>query len=181
MSMLVPLAEGFEEIEAISVIDILRRGGVNVITASLGNTTVQGSHGIRVIADGPLDLSKKYNAIVLPGGAQGTQNLKNDQRILDLVRITCSNNGLTSAICAAPSVLAEAGIMKGKRFTCYPGYEQEIESRGGIHTGNPVEKDGHIITGKVAGCAVQFAPQVLEELKGPEVARSIKDKIMVPN
>jgi len=181
MPLLVPLAEGFEEIEAIAVIDILRRGGVEVVTASTGKNPVTGSHGIPVTADRILDISAKYSAIVLPGGAQGTQNLKNDRRILDLVRIISNNSGLTAAICAAPSVLAEAGIMKGKRFTCYPGYEDEICGHGGIHTGSPVEKDGHVITGKGAGCAIQFALRVLEELKGAEVAAGIKEKIMTPH
>lgn len=178
MPVLVPLAEGFEEIEAIAVIDLLRRGGVEVVTATLGKNPVTGSHKIPVTADTVLGLPAKYSGIILPGGGQGTQNLKNDTRIIDLVRVINNCSGLTAAICAAPSVLAEAGIMKGVRFTCYPGYENEITDRGGIHTGSPVVKDGHIITGKGAGCAIQFALAVLEELKGPEISKSIKEQIM---
>lgn len=180
MSIIVPLAEGFEEIEAIAVIDILRRGGVEVITVAQGHNPVTGSHGIPVTADEALNQHGKYSGIVLPGGAQGTQNLLNDPRILDLVQKTNNSGKLTAAICAAPIVLGHAGIMKGKRFTCYPGYEKEVCDRGGIHTGGPVVKEGHIITGKGAGCAVMFALQVLEELKGPETAKSIKEKIMTP-
>ncbi|HPS56962.1 MAG TPA: DJ-1/PfpI family protein [Spirochaetota bacterium] len=180
MPLLVPLAEGFEEIEAIAIIDLLRRGGVEIVTASLGKNPVTGSHKIPVTADTVLGHPVRFSGIILPGGAQGTQNLKNDQRIIDLIRVISSSNGLTAAICAAPSVLAEAGIMKGIRFTCYPGYENEITDRGGLHTGSPVVKDGHIITAKGAGCAIQFALALLEELKGPETAKSIKDQIMTP-
>lgn len=180
MPILVPLAEGFEEIEAIAVIDLLRRGGVEVITASLGKNPVTGSHKIQVTADTLLGQPARFSGIILPGGAQGTQNLKNDQRIIDLIRVLHNSSALTSAICAAPSVLAQAGIMKGVRFTCYPGYENEIIDCGGIHTGSPVVKDGHIITAKGAGCAVQFALTLLEELKGPETAKSIKEQIMTP-
>lgn len=180
MPILVPLAEGFEETEAIAVIDLLRRGGVEVVTASLGKNPVTGSHKIAVTADTVLGQPAKFSGIILPGGARGTQNLKNDQRILDLVRVINNSSGLTAAICAAPSVLAEAGIMKGVRFTCYPGYENEIIDQGGIHTGNPVVKDGRIITAKGAGCAIQFALALLEELKGQETAKSIKEQIMAP-
>ena len=180
MPLLVPLAEGFEEIEAIAVIDLLRRGGVEVVTASPGANPVKGSHNIPVTADTVLGHSIKYSSIVLPGGGLGTQNLINDQRVLDLVRVISSSNCLTAAICAAPSVLAEAGIMRGKRFTCYPGFETAISDHGGIYTGGSVVKDGHIITAKGAGCAVQFALALLEELKGPETAKSIKEQIMAP-
>ncbi len=180
MPVLVPLAEGFEEIEAIAVIDILRRGGVDVITAALHVNPVTGSHKITVTADRMLEQPARFSSIILPGGAQGTENLKRDPRIIKTVQAVYEAGGLTAAICAAPSVLAEAGILKGKRFTCYPGYETGICDQGGIHTGGPVVKDGHIITGKGAGCAVHFALQVLEELKGPEVAKSIKEKIMSP-
>ncbi len=180
MPILVPLAEGFEEIEAIAVIDLLRRGGVEVVTATPGKNPVTGSHRIPVTADTILGHSTRFIGIVLPGGGLGTENLKNDSRIIDLVRVIHNESGLTAAICAAPSVLAAAGIMKSIRFTCYPGYENEIKGHGGIHTGDPVVKDGHIITGKGAGCAVQFALALLEELKGPETARSIKEQIMTP-
>jgi 4-methyl-5(b-hydroxyethyl)-thiazole monophosphate biosynthesis len=180
MPILVPLAEGFEEIEAVAVIDLLRRGGIEVITAALGTNPVTGSHGIPVTADTKLGQSTSFSGIVLPGGGLGTENLKNDRRIRDLVRLIHDEKGLTAAICAAPSVLAAAGIMKGIRFTCYPGFEDEIKGQGGIYTGDPVVKDGCIITGKGAGCAVQFALALIEELKSPEAARGIKEQIIAP-
>jgi len=176
MEIIVPLAEGFEEIEAVSIIDTLRRGGINVITASLHDRVVTGSHKIPVTADISLGGEDIFDGIVLPGGMRGSANLKKDQRIIRIVKEIYSHGGITAAICAAPTVLAEAGILDGKKFTCYPGYEDEIKK--GSHISEPVVTDGNIITGKGAACAIPFALKIVEFLKGKEVSDKLKEQMM---
>lgn len=176
MKVLFPLADGFEEIEAITVIDILRRAGIETVTASLKKNPVTGSHGIPVIADIILDEKSDFSEIILPGGMPGSANLKNDKRIIDIIRKISKAGGLTGAICAAPIVLSEAGILENKKFTCYPGYENEITE--GIHISEAVVSDGSIITGKGAGCAPLFALKIVEFLKDKETAERVKEQIM---
>lgn len=176
MKVLIPLAEGFEEIEAITVIDILRRAGIETVTAALTKNPVTGSHGISVIADKLLEDAGNFNAIVLPGGLPGSTNLKNDQRILSIIKKINGAGGLTAAICAAPIVLSEAGILKDKKFTCYPGHENTITE--GIHINEKVVSDGSIITGIGAGAAPLFALKIVEFLKDKETAAEIKKKII---
>ncbi len=180
MKVLVPLAEGFEEIEAVSVIDILRRAGIETITAALTENPVRGSHRIAVTADILLDKiqaeNSTFGAIILPGGMPGSTNLKNNPRIISLLKEVNKTGGLTAAICAAPIVLSEAGLLKNRKYTCYPGYENEIT--GGVHIEDYVVSDGQIITGKGAGCAPLFALAAVEFLKGAETARKVKEQIM---
>ncbi len=176
MKVLVPLAEGFEEIEAITVIDILRRAGIDTVTASLKNNPVTGSHRISVTTDIELNDNENFDAIILPGGMPGSTNLKNDRRIINLIKMINKAGGLTAAICAAPIVLSEAGVLKEKKFTCFPGYEKEITD--GIHINEKVVIDGSIITGIGAGSAVLFALAIVEFLKDKETARKIKEQII---
>jgi 4-methyl-5(b-hydroxyethyl)-thiazole monophosphate biosynthesis len=176
MKVLVPLAEGFEEIEAITIIDILRRAGIDTVTAALRSSPVTGAHGIAVTADRTLDENENFEAIVLPGGMPGSSNLKNDQRIINIIKKINKSGGLTAAICAAPIVLSKAGILTGKRFTCYPGYEDEISE--GDHVNEKVVIDGSIITGMGAGCAPLFALAIVEFLSDKETAKNIKKQII---
>lgn len=176
MKILVPLAEGFEEIEAVTIIDILRRAGIETVTASLHSPVVTGSHGIPITADNVLSNKEKYDGIVLPGGIPGSTNLKKDPGIINLIKTINKSGGITAAICAAPIVLAEAGLLKGKMFTCYPGYENEIE--GGIFTSEPVTVDGNIITGKGAACTLPFALRLVEIIKGGATAEKLKEQMM---
>lgn len=176
MKVLVPLAEGFEEIETVTVIDILRRAGIETVTAALKKNPVTGSHGIPIIADILLDENTEFSEIVLPGGMPGSTNLKNDKRIINIIRTISKAGGLTCAICAAPIVLSEAGILENKKFTCYPGYENEITE--GIYINEAVVSDGSIITGKGAGCAPLFALKIVEFLKDKETADGIKEQII---
>lgn len=177
MKILVPLAEGFEEIEAVTIIDILRRGGIETVTASLYTPVVTGAHKIPVTADIILTDDEKWSGIVLPGGMPGSANLRKDPRIIKLIQKIYESGGITAAICAAPIALAEAGILEGKNYTCYPGYEDEIKT--GKFTSEPVTSDGKIITGKGAACAIPFALRIVEILKGKVTADKLKEQIMV--
>lgn len=180
MKVLIPLAEGFEEIEAVTVIDLLRRADINAVTAALKKNPVTGAHDISVTADILLDNliadNVNFGAIILPGGMPGSANLKNDPRIITIIKQINKAGGLTAALCAAPIVLSEAGILQGKKFTCYPGYEDEITE--GIYTNENVVSDGPVITGKGAGPAALFALAVVEFLKGRKTAEKIKNQIM---
>lgn len=173
--VLVPLAEGFEEIEAVASIDILRRGGVEVVTASItDDLQVLGAHHIKMMADELLEavIGDEYDAILLPGGGLGTQNLKACGPLLERLRDQRESGGLVCAICAAPTVLAEAGVLAKEHFTCYPGCENEI---GRASAGVPVVADGQIVTGQAPGAAVLFGLVVLRHLCGDEIAAQVAD------
>ena len=130
--VLVPLAEGFEELEAVTIIDILRRAGLEVVVASLAGSPVTGSHGIRLAADTPLAalIEQDFDMIALPGGMPGAEHLKNDPRIAEFVRRLHDRGCPVAAICAAPMVLAAAGVLEGRRATSYPGF---LADRGQVH------------------------------------------------
>lgn len=176
MKVLIPLAEGFEEIEAVTIIDTLRRAEIDAVTASLQNKTVTGSHGITLTADTILNDSDKYDAVVLPGGMPGSVNLRNDHRLINIIKQVNSSGGLTAAICAAPLVLSEAGVLKGKKYTCYPGHENSIKE--GEHIDKLVVADGTVITGKGAGCSLLFALEVVGYLKDRESSEKLKEKMI---
>ena len=170
---LVTLADGFEDIEAVAAIDILRRGGVNVITASLGETLfVKSAHGIEMKADAMLMdvINDDYYAIILPGGGLGTQNLKECEPLLDRLRAQKEAGGFVCAICAAPTVLEAAEVLDGETVTCYPSCVGEISSKV-QHV--PVVVDGQIITGQGPGAAVIFALVVLAHLEDHRKAQII--------
>lgn len=167
------LAEGFEEIEALATVDVLRRAGLSVVTA--GRTaTVCGSHGIPVQVDLPYDdetpIVEMPQAIVLPGGLPGTEHLRADayvNRCLD----EAGEDTLLCAICAAPSVLGMKGLLKGYRATCYPGYEEQL--LGATPTGASVEADRNRITAKGAGVSIPFALAIVEKLVSKETADTL--------
>ena len=179
MNVLVPLAEGFEEIEAITIIDTLRRASIKVITASLKDTQVTGSHDITVTADTTLAnaINSTYEMIILPGGMPGSKNLTEDQRIIDLVQNIYTNNGYIAAICAAPMVLGKAGIIKGKNATCFPGVEDKMTEA--IPSAEPVVQDGNIITGRGPACTIPFSLKIVEIIKGKEAALKIQNAMQV--
>ncbi|MCL1864805.1 MAG: DJ-1/PfpI family protein [Spirochaetes bacterium] len=175
MKVLIPLAEGFEETEAITVIDILRRAGIDTVTAALKKNPVTGSHKISVVADKLLDENEEFNAIVLPGGMPGSSNLRDDNRIIKIIKKINASGGLTAALCAAPIVLSKAEVLKGKKYICYPGFEDEIAD--GIFTDKDVVVDGNIITGKGAGHAVLFALSIVAHLKGEVAAKKVSNQL----
>lgn len=164
------LADGFEEIEALTPVDVLRRGGVEVKTVGIGSSEVCGSHGILVkcdMRDNELDKSK-VDAVILPGGMPGTLNLKNSKTVTSLIKHIYDNGGLVAAICAAPSVLGSLGILNGRVATCYPGFEDEL--KGAEIKQNGVCIDGNVITAKGPGVSLDFSFAVLNFLKGDSTA-----------
>lgn len=171
---IVVLADGFEEIEALTVVDVLRRGGVKAITASIGKTTdVEGAHGIVVMADERLSdvKNEEFDAVILPGGGPGTENLKNSDETIGLLRRQKEAGRLICAICAAPLVLVEAGVLEpGQHVTCYPTCVMEMD-RASANV--PVVADDNVITGQAPGSAMLFALVVLQALTNGSVAAKI--------
>jgi 4-methyl-5(b-hydroxyethyl)-thiazole monophosphate biosynthesis len=178
MRVLVPLAEGFEEIEAITIIDILRRAGVDCVTAGLSGYEVTGSHAVTVKADMLMSAcgAMIFEAIVLPGGP-GHTRLKESADVIDMIKKIHMRGGYCTAICAGPTVLARAGILAGKKVTCFPGEEQNLD--GAVYTGSPVEIDGTIITGKGAGASVSFSLALVQAFVGEEKARDLRSRLQV--
>ena len=171
---LVPLADGFEEIEAVAVIDVLRRGGVEVVTASLGaDSSAVSAHGIRMETDARLPdvIDGRWDAIVLPGGGEGTANLMACEELaMRLRRQKFEDGGLLCAICAAPTVLAAADVLDDEDVTCYPSCAEEM---GRPVADVPAVADGQIVTGRGPGAAVTFALAVLAHLVGRDVAHGV--------
>lgn len=156
------LAEGFEEIEALTVTDVLRRAGVKVKNASVSGEYVNGAHGITVKSDcliGDALAAGDAEGVILPGGMPGTINIKNSDKAKKLIKEVFEKGLLTAAICAAPSVLGEMGILSGKKCTCYPGFEGEL--RGGILSEEKVVADGNVITSRGPGTALLFALELV--------------------
>lgn len=179
MRVIVPLAEGFEEIEGVTIIDVLRRAGIGVDTAFLEKNRVTGSHSITVTADKDIDevRAADYDCIALPGGMPGSANLRDDRRVIALVKELAGAGRLTAALCAAPIVLGSAGVLTGKRATCFPGFEGQMT--GAVHVPDPVVRDGNIITGRGPGCAIPFALELTAALAGRDAAASLKDTMQV--
>lgn len=179
MKVMVPLAEGFEEIEAVTIIDILRRASIDTISVYLKTNPVTGSHGITVTADISFQeaMNIDFNAIVLPGGMPGSTNLKGNPDIISFIQKIHSSGGYTAAICAAPIVLGEAGLLHDKKYTCYPGFETQIA--GGEYLSDPVVFDGGIITGRSVGCAIVFALKLVEIFSGAEKSSALKKSMLV--
>ena len=155
--VLVPLAEGFEELEAVTIIDVLRRAGLEVVVASLGSSPVTGSHGIRIAADTPLAAlaEQEFDMIALPGGMPGADHLKKDPRITEIVQRLHGKGRPVAAICAAPMVLASAGILDGRRATSYPGFLKDAAKTTVV--GDAVVVDRGVITSRGPGTALDFA------------------------
>jgi 4-methyl-5(b-hydroxyethyl)-thiazole monophosphate biosynthesis len=162
---LVVLADGFEDVEAVTAIDVLRRGGVEVVAASLaGDREVRSAHGVTMLADAPFEEAAKedFDAIVLPGGGEGTANLKASQALAERLRRQKDEGRLLAAICAAPTVLVEAGVLEpGQHVTCYPTCSVELDRPC---AGVPVVADGSVITGQAPGASMLFSLVVLKTL-----------------
>lgn len=172
--VLVPLAEGFEEVEAITVVDVLRRGGQDVVTAAIGpSLDTRGAHGVVVRADALFAdvVDGPFAAIVLPGGGEGTERLKGCDALVRRLQRQADEQGLICAICAAPTVLVEAGVLEpGIHVTCYPTCQMELDRQW---SPVPVVADGNVITGQAPGSALLFGLIVLQTLAGEAVARKV--------
>ncbi len=174
---LVLMAEGFEEIELTSIVDILRRGGVTVTIAGLKNGIITGSRGMKVQPDATLDSIKEmYDMIILPGGSPGYINLGNDRRVIDLVNRYNAEGKIVAAICAAPSVLAKAGILAGKNATIFTGMENELKNAK--YVDKPVVEDTNIMTSQGPGTAMEFALALLKRLTDEKKAKEIRERLI---
>lgn len=166
--VLIPLAPGFEDLEATTMVDLLRRAGLHVVTAGLQPGLVQGARGMRVQPDADLDqvLGEAFDMIALPGGLPGAEHLKNDARVQSLLRRHAETGKWTAAICAAPMALAEAGILAGKKATSYPGVLERMALPGVTCLADPVVVDGRVVTSRGPGTAMDFALSLIELLVG---------------
>lgn len=176
MRAVIILAEGFEEIEAFTVIDILRRAGVEVTLASLSSSVVESSRKVRTMADKRLAEinGDDYDALILPGGP-GYKNLANSQAVLDLIKDFDKKKKVVAAICAAPSVLAKAGVLETRIAAIYPGMENQVPKPRDAK----VVVDGNIVTAKSPGAAMDFALKLAEILAGKAAARKVKEDLVL--
>lgn len=173
-------AEGFEEIEALAPVDILRRAGCDVTVVSMtGRKEVTSSRGIKIVAEKLFEEMNYVEAdmLVLPGGMPGSKNLDEHQGLKDKIVEANKAGKWIAAICSAPMVFGHLGLLKGKKATCYPGNEPDLI--GATATGTSLEKDGNIITAKGAGVSVKFGLALVEALMGVEKADEVKKKMMV--
>jgi len=169
-NVLVPLAQGCEELEAVTVVDLLRRAGIEVVTAGLDEQPVRASRGLVLLPDMSLEkaLQQDYDMIVLPGGLPGADNLGDDERIIERLRSMSAAGKYTAAICAAPRVLAQAGLLDGKRATSYPGTLETETIPGLDYQDTAVVMDGTVITSRGPGTAMDFALSLIELLAGKQ-------------
>lgn len=167
-TVLVPLAQGCEELEAITIVDLLRRAGISVVTAGLDDRPVTASRGTTLIPDTTLDKVEidALDMIALPGGLPGADHLNSDARIHSTLKLLSEKSRLVAAICAAPKVLLTAGLLDGKRATCYPGSLDRLDCSNINLTGNAVVVDGNVITSRGPGTAMDFALTLIEVLGG---------------
>ena len=181
-SILVPLADGFEEIEAVTVIDLLRRADIEVVVAGLDPGPVTGSHGITLMPDATLDeaLGRDYDMAVLPGGLPGADHLAADERVCRLLRAMADSERFTAAICAAPKVLAAAGLLDGRRATSFPGCLDPARTPGLTLVDEPVVQDGRIITSRGPGTAMDFALALIENLAGSDARGAVEAPLQRP-
>ena len=168
------LANGFEEVEALTPVDFLRRCELDVRTVGVNGSVATGSHRIAVACDmtvEEMDISAA-DAVILPGGMPGTLNLEACPQVQEAVRWCAEHDKWVGAIRAAPSVLGHMGLLEGKKATCFPGFEQELE--GAILSDRPVEADGRLITARGPGAAIEFGLRIVEEMVSPERAAKLK-------
>lgn len=178
------------KIEALATLDVLRRGGVDVKTVSvLYDKFVTGSHKTTVVADMTygefkaevqLDGTDESDVMIFPGGMPGTRNLAENGEIINFMRLHYAEGGAVAAICAAPGlVVSQLPSLQGKHFTCFDGFEDAPVARGGIYEQKPAVRDGNLITGRGAGCAVEFGLAILAHLKGEEAAAAVRHSLML--
>ncbi|MFH1816372.1 MAG: DJ-1 family glyoxalase III [Pseudomonadota bacterium] len=172
--VLVPLADGCEELEAVTIIDLLRRAGIEVVSAGLKPGVVKASRGVQLVPDLTLDsaLQDDYDMVVLPGGMPGAAHLKSDPRILRLLKDMAAAGKYTAAICAAPMVLAEAGVLEGRQATSYPGFLDGLP--GVTVSAAAVVRDGKVLTSRGPGTAMDFALALIETLAGADKRQQVE-------
>lgn len=172
-----PLAPGFEELEAVTIIDLLRRAQIDVTVAGLEKGPITGSRGTRIVPDTLLSsaVNSDYDMLVLPGGLPGADNLNSDNHIHDLLQQMSVKGKYIAAICAAPKVLASAGLLDNKEMTSYPGSLSEMPVAGMHNSGKDVVVDGNVITSRGPGTAMDFSLQLIQLLSGEAVRKQVED------
>jgi len=176
MKVMVPLANGFEEIEALTVVDVLRRAGIQAETIGIVGSVIEGSHGVRVMVDKRFNeiVPDEYDAIILPGGSPGYKNLARSNRLMEILKDFNEKNKLIGAICASPSILAKQGLLDDKKATIYPGNEKLLA----YPRDKPVVVDGNIITSQGPGTAIEFALKIVELLLDQHTAQNLRRKLV---
>ena len=172
-------ATGYEEVEALTVVDLLRRAKIGCDMISLEDQDrVTGSHGIGIYMDAKFSETdfSRYDGVILPGGMPGTKNLASDSRVLALLRSFAGEGKLTAAICAAPTVLAKAGLLAGKKAVCYPGMEDQLT--GAKVSYDPVAVDGTVITSRGLGTAIPFGLSIVQYFTGEERAEALSASVV---
>ena len=172
------LAEGFEEIEALCPLDLLRRAGVEITTVGVGSKTVMGAHGIGVVADMTEDELYDFSAdmIILPGGMPGTLNLEKSPLVQSFIDYCVENKKMIAAICAAPSILGHKGLLNGKKAVCFPGFEEQLA--GAEILNSAVVTDGNIITGCGAGAALEFGFEIVKYIQNEAAANHFRKAML---
>lgn len=178
--VLMPLAEGFEELEAVTIIDLLRRANISIITASLDDLSVTASRGVRLTADTLLDnvIYNEFELIVLPGGLPGAENLNNDPRIHAVLKRLYLEGKTIAAICAAPLVLASSGLIAGKNITCYPGSLKADDWPDISILNDPIVVDDRVITSRGPGTAMDFALALIEHLTNKTTREQVEQGLV---
>ncbi len=181
-NVLIPLAQGCEELEAVTLIDLLRRAGIQVVTAGLDNKPVKASRGTVLIADMTLDaaLKHEYDMIALPGGMPGADHLRDDPRIQLCLKSMAAKNKYIAAICAAPRALAKAGLLDGKKVTSFPGSLDDSHVNNLHYLEQAVVIDGNIITSRGPGTAMDFALTLIELLLGKHKRQEVEATLQRP-
>ena len=175
------LATGFEEVEALAVVDALYRAGIRADLISIENERhVASSHGIKLVADLMLDDADlaSYTVVFLPGGMPGTLGLKANERVREELTRRASSGEKTAAICAAPSILAELGVLQGKRATANPGFMAALSAGGAQAETTPVVVDGNIVTSRGAGTALELGFELVRQLLGDEAAQQVRESVV---
>ena len=173
------LADGFEELEAVAIIDVLRRADIEVVSAGLKEGPVSSARNVKVVPDTIIDNINvdDFDMVVLPGGLPGADNLNADERVRTLIRDFNSKGKVTGAICAAPYVLANAGVLEGKRATAYPSFKDKLGPA--VYEEKTVVEDGNIMTSRGPGTAICFALAIVERFAGKEKAQQVKEGMLV--
>ena len=170
----IPLANGFEDIEAITLIDVLRRGGLDVVTAGVGGEIIESAHNVKVCADTTIDKidANDFDLVVLPGGLPGATNLAESEEVKNLLRAMDEKGKYVGAICAAPIALKEAGVLKEK-YTAYPGWEENIRKEGYVSDKKVVE-DKNVLTSKGPATAICFGLEIVKKFAGEKTYNQLK-------
>lgn len=176
-------ADGTEEIEFTTVLDVLRRAGVDVVSVSADKESAlgTGAHGITICTDITADETDadECDMVIVPGGVPGVDNIAAEQACIDLIKNTYASGKTVAAICAGPTVLAKADVLKGKKATAYPGFEDSLDAAGAVYVDEKVVVDGNVITSQGPGTAMDFAFALVENLKGRETADKVKGDMLI--